>query len=204
MPSAPAFETAAASSATADMGAWTMGCSIPSSSQTGVRTSSSVANRLYRPCRPCHATSSARNLLNWIDAHPTAGRLGRLGRLGPDRLVRLRRDDVGRDRPSFHTSTSRRESGGAAGPRGRAVRHPPEPEGPGRVDRRSVGPVPRRPHGGVDPRGRPAGQRPGSRAHRGIDARCPRNRPILAHPSFGTTVPQGLAFARVGGKWVSM
>ena len=38
MPSAPAFETAAASSGTADIGAWTIGCSIPSSSQTGVRT----------------------------------------------------------------------------------------------------------------------------------------------------------------------
>jgi hypothetical protein len=38
MPSAPAFETAAASSGTADIGAWTIGCSMPSSSQTGVRT----------------------------------------------------------------------------------------------------------------------------------------------------------------------
>ncbi len=37
MPSAPAFETAAASSGTAAIGAWTIGCSIPSSSQTGVR-----------------------------------------------------------------------------------------------------------------------------------------------------------------------
>ncbi|MGO8863453.1 MAG: hypothetical protein ACLQRH_22230 [Acidimicrobiales bacterium] len=38
MPSAPALETAAASSGTADIGAWTMGCSIPSSSHTAVRT----------------------------------------------------------------------------------------------------------------------------------------------------------------------
>jgi len=36
MPSPPAFETAAASSGTADIGAWTIGCSMPSSSQTGV------------------------------------------------------------------------------------------------------------------------------------------------------------------------
>ena len=43
MPSAPAFDTAAASSGTADIGAWTIGCSIPSSSQTGVRT-----NTTYR------------------------------------------------------------------------------------------------------------------------------------------------------------
>ena len=45
MPSAPAFETAAASSGTADIGAWTIGCSIPSSSQTGVRTD------YHLPCR---------------------------------------------------------------------------------------------------------------------------------------------------------
>ena len=38
MPSAPALETAPASWGTADIGAWTIGCSIPSSSQTGVRT----------------------------------------------------------------------------------------------------------------------------------------------------------------------
>ena len=38
VPSPPAFETAAASSATADIGACTIGCSIPSNSQTGVRT----------------------------------------------------------------------------------------------------------------------------------------------------------------------
>jgi hypothetical protein len=38
MPSAPAFETAAASSGTADIGACTIGSSIPSNSQTGVRT----------------------------------------------------------------------------------------------------------------------------------------------------------------------
>jgi hypothetical protein len=39
VPSAPAFETAAASWGSADIGAWTIGWSIPSSSQTGVRTS---------------------------------------------------------------------------------------------------------------------------------------------------------------------
>jgi hypothetical protein len=38
MPSPPAFETAAASSGTATIAAKTIGCSIPSSSQTGVRT----------------------------------------------------------------------------------------------------------------------------------------------------------------------
>jgi hypothetical protein len=38
MPSAPAFETAAASWGIAAMGAWTIGCSIPSSSHTGVVT----------------------------------------------------------------------------------------------------------------------------------------------------------------------
>ena len=38
MPSPPAFETAAASSGTATIAARTIGCSIPSSSQTGVRT----------------------------------------------------------------------------------------------------------------------------------------------------------------------
>ena len=38
MPSAPAFETAAASRGTAAIGAWTIGCSIPSISHTGVRT----------------------------------------------------------------------------------------------------------------------------------------------------------------------
>jgi invasion protein IalB len=40
VPSAPAFDTAAASRGTAagPTGAWTMGCSIPSSSHTGVRT----------------------------------------------------------------------------------------------------------------------------------------------------------------------
>ena len=38
MPSAPAFETAAASRGTATMGAMTIGCSIPSNSHTGVRT----------------------------------------------------------------------------------------------------------------------------------------------------------------------
>src|ERR1700735_2046699 len=39
MPSAPAFETAAARRGMAAMGAWTIGCSIPSSSHTGVLTS---------------------------------------------------------------------------------------------------------------------------------------------------------------------
>ena len=38
MPRAPAFETAAASSGAADIGAWTIGCSILSNSHTGVRT----------------------------------------------------------------------------------------------------------------------------------------------------------------------
>ncbi len=38
MPSAPALETAAASGGMAAMGAWTIGCSIPSSSHTGVVT----------------------------------------------------------------------------------------------------------------------------------------------------------------------
>src|ERR1035438_1139955 len=38
MPSAPAFETAAASGGMAAMGAWTIGCSIPSISHTGVLT----------------------------------------------------------------------------------------------------------------------------------------------------------------------
>ena len=38
MPSAPAFETAAASRGTATMGARTIGCSIPSNSHTGVLT----------------------------------------------------------------------------------------------------------------------------------------------------------------------
>ena len=39
MPSAPAFETAAASRGTAGppIGAWTIGCSMPSRSQSGVR-----------------------------------------------------------------------------------------------------------------------------------------------------------------------
>ncbi len=37
MPRAPALETAAASSATAAMGAWTIGLSMPSTSQMGVR-----------------------------------------------------------------------------------------------------------------------------------------------------------------------
>ena len=46
MPSAPAFETAAASSGTADIGAWTIGCSMPSSSQTGVRT---ITTYLFAP-----------------------------------------------------------------------------------------------------------------------------------------------------------
>ena len=36
MPSAPAFETAAASRGTATIGARTIGCSIPSNSHTGV------------------------------------------------------------------------------------------------------------------------------------------------------------------------
>jgi hypothetical protein len=38
MPSAPAFETAAANWVMAAMGAWTIGCSIPSISHTGVLT----------------------------------------------------------------------------------------------------------------------------------------------------------------------
>ena len=38
MPSAPASETAAASWGMAAMGAWTIGCSIPSISHTGVLT----------------------------------------------------------------------------------------------------------------------------------------------------------------------
>ena len=46
IPSTPAFETAAASSGTADIGAWTIGCSIPSSSQTGVRIASTYPSGL--------------------------------------------------------------------------------------------------------------------------------------------------------------
>ena len=38
MPSAPAFETAAAAWGMSTMGAWTIGCSIPSISHTGVLT----------------------------------------------------------------------------------------------------------------------------------------------------------------------
>ncbi len=38
MPSAPAFETAAASWGTPDIGTWTIGCSIPSNVRTVVRT----------------------------------------------------------------------------------------------------------------------------------------------------------------------
>jgi hypothetical protein len=53
MPSAPGFETAAASWGTADIGAWTIGCSIPSRSQTGVRTNITY---LFAPT-PAPATS---------------------------------------------------------------------------------------------------------------------------------------------------
>jgi hypothetical protein len=45
MPRAPAFETAAASRGIAAMGAWTIGCSIPSNSHTGVRTAFAPSGR---------------------------------------------------------------------------------------------------------------------------------------------------------------
>src|SRR5579863_2104070 len=51
MPSAPAFETAAASPAIAAMGAWTIGCSIPSSWHTGVVTAASSRIRGRRRLR---------------------------------------------------------------------------------------------------------------------------------------------------------
>ena len=47
MPSAPAFETAAASPGTAAIGACTIGCSMPSKSHTGVR----IALTPLRDCR---------------------------------------------------------------------------------------------------------------------------------------------------------
>jgi hypothetical protein len=62
MPSAPAFETAAASWGTADIGAWTIGCSIPSSSQTGVRTNTTD------PFAP------ARSASNQLDVDPSGQR----------------------------------------------------------------------------------------------------------------------------------
>src|ERR1700722_21039962 len=49
MPSAPAFETAAASRGTAAMGAWTIGRSIPSISHPGVATAFVPAAILGRP-----------------------------------------------------------------------------------------------------------------------------------------------------------
>ena len=49
MPSPPAFETAAASSGTATIAAKTIGCSIPSSSQTGVRTTATYPLDPGRP-----------------------------------------------------------------------------------------------------------------------------------------------------------
>src|SRR5580658_3921860 len=48
MPSAPAFDTAAASRGTATMGASTIGCSIPSSSHTGVGIGSPLGRRVIR------------------------------------------------------------------------------------------------------------------------------------------------------------
>src|SRR5580704_2759872 len=49
IPSAPAFETAAASPGTADIGAWTIGCSIPSVWHTGVRTSTTCPSTKTKP-----------------------------------------------------------------------------------------------------------------------------------------------------------
>jgi hypothetical protein len=46
MPSAPAFETAAASPVMSDIGAWTIGRSIPSNSHTGVLISLGVPGGL--------------------------------------------------------------------------------------------------------------------------------------------------------------
>src|SRR5271168_3181630 len=67
MPSAPAFETSAASWGTADIGACTIGCSIPSTSQTGVRTDTTYP---FAPAR--RASNQPRRGPVWpADADPT-------------------------------------------------------------------------------------------------------------------------------------
>ena len=58
----------------------------------------------------------------------------------------------------------------------RGVRHPPDADGATRVDGPGVGPGPRCPDGGLDPRGRSAGQPAGPGPHRGAHAGPARHR----------------------------
>ena len=70
------------------------------------------------------------------------------------------------------------------------------------MDGAGVGTGPWRPYGSLDPGGRPAGQRARQRPHRGADARARRARAASRILLSGLTSPQGLAFARRGGRWV--